>query len=144
MLINRLINRSKVVVALTQVALHVQGAKPAPRLDDTTWSGVARPVKVIGCGSVKNLTEGGASVGHVVHISKAVKHHTETHIKRLGYNVTFSAPASVGAGYGFTLRRRGWFGLPTGMTYKGTAASEVFLLESALGTAQRLAQGTSC
>jgi len=93
---------------------------------------------------VKNLIEGGTSADYVVHASTSVKRRTKKHIKRLGYNVTFSPLASVGAGYGFTLRRRGWFGLPTGMTYRGTAASEPFLLESALGTAQRLASGTSC
>ena len=93
---------------------------------------------------MKNLIEGGASAGHVMYTDRAVKHRTKKHINRLGYNVTFLSPASVGAGYGFTLRRRGWFGLPTGMTYRGTAASEPFLLESAFGTAQRLASGTSC
>ncbi|CAA9578689.1 MAG: hypothetical protein AVDCRST_MAG86-2478 [uncultured Truepera sp.] len=77
-------------------------------------------------------------------ISKEAKRRTAQHIRRLGYNVMFSKLARPGASYSFALRKRGRFGLSTGMTYIGAAASEASLLESALGTAQRLVQGTSC
>lgn len=58
---------------------------------------------------MRNLTEGGASAGHVVHTSKAVKYRTKKHINSLGYNVTFlSQHTKVGTTASRSGKGPGW------------------------------------
>jgi hypothetical protein len=91
-----------------------------------------------------NLATGSSSASYELPAGELTKRQVAWHIRHLGYNVKFLRPARHGREYSFAFRRRGWFGRPTGMTYRGIATSERSLLESALGTAQRLARGTSC
>lgn len=91
-----------------------------------------------------NLANSGSSASYTLRANELTKRQAARHIKNLGYNVKFFKLAQHGRDYSFALRKSGWFGQPTGMTYRGIAASERSLLESALGTAQRLAASTSC
>ena len=74
---------------------------------------------------------------------EAAKRQTVQDIKKLGYNVRFFGPAYPGPVHSFVLRKRGRFGLSIGRTYRGVAASAPSAREAAIGSARRLAQGTS-
>lgn len=92
---------------------------------------------------MSKLVEDGFRSHYAGRAGKAAKRQTVHDIKRLGYNVRFLDPAYPGAVHSFALQKRGRFGLSTGMTYRGVAASAPTARESAIGSARRLAQGTS-
>ena len=92
---------------------------------------------------MKNIIDNSRNPSRRQHIADSEKRQLIERIKRLGYNVVIQDPPTPGVDYVFTLRERGRFGLSTGRTYRGTADSESSLLELAVETAHRLAQGVS-
>ena len=92
---------------------------------------------------MKELVDDGFRSLYAGRAGKAAKRQTVQDIKKLGYNVTFLGPAYPGAVHSFVLHKRGRFGLSIGRTYRGVAASAPSARASAIGSARRLAQGTS-